>query len=198
MSNSHADASHVIQRVVACFRTSLGRDEHVASNRHQSSTFWNCIMYSPVSGVNSVQMPRAWVTGASPAARSGSQRCWAGSVLMGVRQLGFPLCPVPTLVRGHPPRRAAGCDVPTPGSANTAHVNYAGRRCPIVASPTLRSARFGLISANHQLISATGIISLTSLFRQLYRYEENQTGRYGSTKKRHQNEEVRICHHRRQ
>ena len=139
------------------------------------------IRFSPISWVNSVQVPRASVTGASPAARSGSQRCWAGSVPWDVRQ----------------PGRGAGCDVPTPGSANAAHVNYAERLCPIVASPTSRSARFGLISANHRSISAIGIICLTSLFDQLYRHEEEQTGRYGQTKKRHQNEEVRICQHRR-
>ena len=41
-----------------------------------------------------------------------------------------------------------------------------------------------LIPANHQSISATGIIHLTSLFSQLDRHEENQTGRYGMTKKK--------------
>jgi len=41
-----------------------------------------------------------------------------------------------------------------------------------------------LIPANHQSISATGIIHLTSLFDQLDRHEEDQTGRYGKTKKK--------------
>jgi hypothetical protein len=40
-----------------------------------------------------------------------------------------------------------------------------------------------LIPANHQSISATGIIHLTSLFSQLDRHEEDQTGRYAKTKK---------------
>jgi hypothetical protein len=41
-----------------------------------------------------------------------------------------------------------------------------------------------LIPANHQSISATGIIRLTSLFSQLDRHEEDQTGRNGQTKKK--------------
>ena len=41
-----------------------------------------------------------------------------------------------------------------------------------------------LIPANQQSISATGIIRLTSLFSQLDRHEEDQTGRYGKTKKK--------------
>ena len=41
-----------------------------------------------------------------------------------------------------------------------------------------------LIPANHQSISATGIIRLTSLFSQLDRHEEDQTGRSGKTKKK--------------
>ena len=41
-----------------------------------------------------------------------------------------------------------------------------------------------LIPANHQSISATGINRLTSLFNQLDRHEEDQTGRYGQTKKK--------------
>jgi hypothetical protein len=41
-----------------------------------------------------------------------------------------------------------------------------------------------LIPANHQSISATGIICLTSLFSQLDRHEEDQTGRTGQEKKK--------------
>ena len=55
----------------------------------------------------------------------------------------------------------------------------ASHLCPTVASTTSRSARSWLIPANHRSISATGIIHLTSLFRELDRHEEDQTGRYG-------------------
>jgi hypothetical protein len=41
-----------------------------------------------------------------------------------------------------------------------------------------------LIPANHQSISATGINSLTSLFTQSDRHEEDQTGRTDKTKKK--------------
>jgi len=41
-----------------------------------------------------------------------------------------------------------------------------------------------LIPANHQPISATGIIRLTSLFSQSDRHEEDQTGRHRKTKKK--------------
>ena len=58
------------------------------------------------------------------------------------------------------------------------------RLCPTVASTTSRSASSGLIPANHQSISATGIIHLTSLFSQLDRHEEDQTGRNGQKKKK--------------
>jgi hypothetical protein len=41
-----------------------------------------------------------------------------------------------------------------------------------------------LIPANHQPISAIGIIRLTSLFSQSDRHKEDHTGRYGKTKKK--------------
>jgi hypothetical protein len=53
-----------------------------------------------------------------------------------------------------------------------------------VASTTSQRQGSWLIPANHQSISATGIIRLTSLFDQLDRHEEDQTGRYGNTKKK--------------
>jgi hypothetical protein len=53
-----------------------------------------------------------------------------------------------------------------------------------VASTTSQRQGSQLIPANHQSISATGIIRLTFLFGQLDRHEEDQTGRYGKTKKK--------------
>jgi hypothetical protein len=52
--------------------------------------------------------------------------------------------------------------------------------------PRLHRAAPGswLIPAKHQSITATGIIRLTFLFDQLDRHEEDQTGRYGNTKKK--------------
>jgi len=60
----------------------------------------------------------------------------------------------------------------------------ASHLCPTVAPATSRRASSWLIPANHQSISATGIICLTSLFSQLDRHEEDQTGRNGQEKKK--------------
>ena len=55
----------------------------------------------------------------------------------------------------------------------------ASRLCLTVASTTSPACSW-LIPANHQSISATGIIHLTSLFSQSDRHEEDQTGRYAT------------------
>jgi hypothetical protein len=55
---------------------------------------------------------------------------------------------------------------------------------PTVASTTSQRQGSWLIPANHQSISATGIIRLTFLFSHLDRPGEGQTGRYGKTKKK--------------
>jgi len=60
----------------------------------------------------------------------------------------------------------------------------ASHLCPTVASATSRRAKFVVDSCQHQSISATGIICLTSLFSQLDRHEEDQTGRNGQEKKK--------------